>query len=209
MFAKILQWIKSTRSEWCVNLFFRESGCICYEIPAILEDTLPQLLLKMTSDQTQWWWNSERAEPASLLSPVRNLPDARSLTMLKPENCTEFVDDFKELSDDGEGRYIFAYLIDVSRMDTTLIDSLVTQWLEVFARSEAGPISAVLVRLNDSPYFYVYTTHNPSENIQMMLQELGLGEASTVKRRPYKALGTAQLETLFGLRRGKKGARLR
>lgn len=199
MFDKFLRWLRSTHSEWSVTLFFRESGCICYEIPAILEDVLPKILLKIASAHTKWWWKSERAEPVSPLSVIQDLPDTRLLTELNPENSIEFINDFKELSDDGEGRYIFAFLIELVGEDITLTDSLFIQYLETFVRHGTGPIGAVLIRLNDSPYYYVYTTHSPSGNIQMMLQELGLVRASKVKRRPYKALGTAKLETLFGL----------
>lgn len=193
------RWLKNDRDERYITVFVRDGGCICYEIPSIKEEELVQLLLRSSSDQTRWWWKSERAEPVSPLSPITHLPDSRSLTMLRPENGTEFLDDFREISVDGEGRYIFAFLIEISGPDEPLSDSLLNEYLVEFAIRESGPVHGVLVRLNDSPCYYVFATHSHSEYIKMLLHDLQMNQVSKVKTRPYKSLGTVQLEMIFDL----------
>lgn len=196
---KRLQWLKPVQSEWYVTFFYRKHGCVCYEVPIIVPDSLAQIMLQASSRSIAWWWKSARAEPVSAFSPVIDLPETRPLTLLTPENSPDFVNDFKEMSDDGEGRYIFAFCIDKSFFRTPLTDMQLQIHLESFVSQETGSVLAVLVKLNDSSHYYVFTPHDPVENVRTFLLCLGASKERIKKSRSYQRLGTAQLESLFGL----------
>ena len=183
-----------------ITAYLRDQGPVCYETKILnLDDkqALRSWASRLLSMDIGWYWESRRSRPMADDSQYHYLPEQRSLTLLTINNMEIFLDDLSERDIDGYARFVAIFGTD---SDADLLASHGTQFgsaLERFSEFEEAPIRVVVVQIGDSPCEYIFVPHNLIEQVRCLIENWGITPSAITKKRAYKYLYTAKLESLL------------
>jgi len=177
------------------DLYFREDGPICYETQLLTHERDASSMAKdFLSSNLNWYWMSSRNEDAIKEDKVWNLPKIRPITLLTPENEQLLVRDL--LEEDKDCCYGWIFLIAIDKAQTIKTNDELKNSLKVFLE-EKSPIRCVINRIEVMDPHYIFVPHNPSSEMQKLLNSWGLYKGSERKTYKYKRLRLAKLECMI------------
>jgi hypothetical protein len=116
------------------------------------------------------------------------------LTALTVESL---LSDLVERDEDNYGRFVA--LFGAESPPSGNRDVWFKQELRTLSLGDPGAITLVALQLGDALSDYVFVRRNPSIAVARILEDWGIRSGAFVKRRNYRRLHTARLETLFDL----------
>lgn len=176
--------------------YSRDSGAICFELPLLGPSgrSPRDLVEELLASDLEWLWTSETRPPGP---NDRADVVARALTHVTDSTAPALVADLSERDQDGFGRFVA--LFGVRQVPERLESGWLQDELGRLAMEEDGDLQLVAVQIGDTPNDYVYVRRDPSSGAARMLEQWGVGDATSFDEKRYRALRAATLENLFGL----------
>lgn len=186
------------------TLYARDQGPQCFEAVIIFQyESTEAFVEQLRQCQLTWYWHSVREEGQVVLPGLPVLPRYRPLTLLTDQNWHDLVLDINEeldtyIGDDdpppGEHRNLMLF-----GLDTELAAPVEVSLDEAGKRflQDLGPLEIVLDRVQDLRYEFLYFRRPISSEVRSLLDAWRLDPEHAQKVRPYKKLGTAQLESIL------------
>jgi hypothetical protein len=193
-----------------VTFYERKQGPVCFEIPLI--NWIHYLPAQLLSLDLVWYWcsyrdailvnDAESAVPVAEESPVQDLPEIRSWTLLEHGNEGDLIDDFHEWTVDGNRRSIFLLGFEPGFAPSSMSEEALDQAGNLFLEGH-GPLEVVIFNENDSyaQFVFVWQEDRRTKNTNRLLDAWHLDTLPPTNVRGYGRLGVVMIENLFPLSR--------
>lgn len=172
--------------------FARDTGPICYELPIFGsgDESDDAAIDELLGSRLSWLWESATRERRA----AAGSSGSRELTSLDAARRPQLVADLRYRDEDRFGRFVALYGV---RQAAALSPESLAEQIGRFA-GESGPLEAVIVQLGDCPDEYLFVGHEPTPELEALLDALGIGGQEWADV-PYERLYLASLESIFEL----------
>lgn len=186
-----------------VVAYVRDRGPIAYTVGFFGEDALlSQLPERLLQSGLVWYWESSRDAPIAEDADTTPAPPERPLSLLTQDNAGLLRQDSEEWDVEGNGRWILIVGLDASAPRRSLRPAEVNAAFRAFAVEEAGPIRIVIHQIPDCKDALVFVPHHLIDPVERLLRGWGVVPEAISRKRSYRDLRTARLESLPYLRVG-------
>ncbi|HEV7848611.1 MAG TPA: hypothetical protein VGO88_04725 [Mycetocola sp.] len=190
-------------SRSMMTLYERDAGVVCYEV-ALLGNRdathVAEFVTGLLASDLDWIWESAPAHPPTNGHDGLELSRERPATMLNDVTASALATDMVEVDEDNYLRFMGLFATARGQGSPELLEPR-TGAIEEFCH-ERGPIQLAIIQIGDSPTEHVFVPHHLHPAVRGLLEGWGVHPASVHKRRPYRRLRMASLESLYPAPRG-------
>jgi hypothetical protein len=195
------------------TLYARDQGPQCFEAEIILQyDSAEEFVEQLRECRLTWYWQSVREEGQPPFPEQPELPRYRPITLLTDRNRHDLVLDIDEKVGivHMENRTLATVGLDIEPWSECRNLMLFGLGAELAAPVELsldeagkrflqdlGPLEIVFHRIQDLTYEFLFFRHHISPDVHCLLDAWQLDPEHPPKTRPYKKLGSAQLENVL------------